>query len=365
MTNLRESETAVKKAQDVVPLPKSAGGPTAEKAQPGEPATVPVSRASAGKSAVGWALDRVKTFGGALGALIVICIYLSISQPFFLTGSNILNVLSGNATLLIVSVGMTFALLSAGYDLSVGAVVAACGLLTYAMMQAGVPAVLACILAALCGAVYGAVVNGILIGKFRLNFFVVTLGTMSAVYGIVSVATNGQTKPLPSSGLMSAIGSGKVGPVPITVIISFLVLIMAWIVLKKTRFGRAVYAVGGNREAARLAGINVTAVLISVYSIVGLCAGIAGVVEAARLTSASPTAGSTFDLTAGATVLLGGTSFFGGIGGPTGTLIGVLLLGVIQNGLGLLGVSAFWSGVVEGIVLVAAVVLDGVTRKRR
>lgn len=358
------SEDSSVKVKDPMDEGRDVGLATADPTQVPAAGNRPLEAKRAPHSAVAsFVYERVRTFGGALGALLVISIYLSISQPFFLTSSNILNILSGNATLLIVSVGMTFALLSAGYDLSVGAVVAGCGLITYTLVHAGVPVVLAFIAAALSGAVYGAVVNGLLIGRFGLNFFVVTLGTMSAVYGLVDVATNGQTKSLPATGVVNELGSGKVGPIPMTVIVSFGVLIVAWVVLKRTRFGRAVYAVGGNREAARLAGINVPATLIAVYAIVGLCAGVGGVVEAARLTSASPSAGSTFDLTAGATALLGGTSFFGGIGGPAGTLVGVLLLGVIQNGLGLLGVSAFWEGVVEGAVLVAAVVLDRVGRR--
>ncbi len=309
-------------------------------------------------SAGSWVYHRTRVYAGALTALIVLCAYLTATQPFFLTKANVFNILTGNADLMLVSIGLTFVVLSAGFDLSVGAMAAAAGLAVYEALQAGLPAGLAVVVALALGAVVGGAVNGTLIGKFRLNFFVVTLGMMSLIAGAVDVITNGETETITSSSFFAGIGNSDVAGVPVPIWICLAVLIVAALVLNHTSFGRAVYAVGGNREAARLAGINVTLVLVLVYAIAGLGAALAGVVDASRLSSAAPSSGDALTLTAAAAVLLGGTSFFGGIGGVAGTLVGVLLIAVLQNGLGLMGVSAFWQGVVTGAVLIAAVALD-------
>jgi len=305
-----------------------------------------------------WVYRRTRVYAGALTALIVLCVYLTITQSFFLTRANIFNILTGNADLMLVSIGLTFVVLSAGFDLSVGAMAAASGLAVYEALNAGLPAGAAVAVALALGAVVGGGVNGVLIGKFKLNFFVVTLGMMSLVAGAVDVITNGETETITSSTFFAGIGNSDVLGVPIPIWICLAALVLAVLVLNHTSFGRAVYAVGGNAEAARLAGINVTLVMILVYAIAGLGAAFAGVVDASRLSSAAPSSGDTLTLTAAAAVLLGGTSFFGGIGGVAGTLVGVLLISVLQNGLGLMGVSAFWQGVVTGAVLIAAVALD-------
>jgi ribose transport system permease protein len=308
----------------------------------------------------------IKVFAGALIALLIICVYLTLTQPFFLTNGNILNVLAGNSSLILVSLGMTFVLLTAGFDLSVGAVLAVSGYVAYLSIEHGQSPIMAVTFALISGLVLGGVINGLLIGWARLNFLVVTLGTTSLFGGALNVITNGQTHTIkePVGSLTYFIGNGEVIGIPFPVVLSAIAVMIAGYVLRFTSYGRAVYAVGGNREAARLAGINATAVLVSVYAIAGLFAAMAGVVEASRLSAASPTAGATMALTAGAAVLLGGTSFFGGIGGVTGTVVGVLLIAVLQNGLGLIGVSAFWQGVVTGAVLIAAVGLDRLQSRR-
>ena len=312
----------------------------------------------------GWIYARVRVYAGALSALVILGAYLTATQPFFLTRANIYNILSGNADLMLISIGLTFVVLSAGFDLSVGAMAAAAGLAVYEVFQAGLPSGIAVFVALSLGALVGGGVNGVLIGKFKLSFFVVTLGMMSLVSGAVDVITNGETETIGNTGFFYSIGNGSVLGVPAPIWISLAALVIAALVLNHTAFGRAVYAVGGNPEAARLAGIDVTLVLILVYAIAGLGAALAGVVDASRLASAAPSSGSSLTLTAAAAVLLGGTSFFGGIGGVAGTLVGVLLISVLQNGLGLMGVSAFWQGVVTGSVLIAAVALDRLqTRK--
>jgi ribose transport system permease protein len=310
-----------------------------------------------------WLYDRVRVYLGALVALLVLCVYLTATQPFFLTRANLYNVLSGNSDLMLISITLTFVVLSAGFDLSVGAMASASGLAVYGGLKIGAAPVLAVLMALVLGAVVGGGVNGVLIGRFKLNFFVVTLGMLSLVGGLVNVITNGETEIISNGGFFYGIGNNSFLGAPIPIWICLVVLLVGSAVLNHTPFGRAVYAVGGNTEAARLAGINVTLVFVLVYAVAGFGAALAGVVDASRLASAAPTTGSTLTLTAAAAVLLGGTSFFGGIGGVGGTLVGVLLISVLQNGLGLMGVSDFWQGVVTGAVLIAAVALDRLQRR--
>lgn len=313
-----------------------------------------------GPGVAGTLLHRFRGFGGALAALLVMVVYLSVTQEFFATKANILNVLSGNSAMMITAIGLTFIVLSAGFDLSVGAIYAAAGYVAFRSLDAGLPPIVALLLGGAMGMFLGGVVNGVLIGRLRLNFFVVTLGTSSLFTGALNVVTNGKTSSINESetSLFYRLGNGSVLTIPVPVILSLVVLVISLYVLRLTSFGRAIYAVGGNPEAARLAGINVSWVYVCVYGIGGLLAATAGMVDASRLASASPTAGATLALTAGSAVLLGGTSFYGGVGGVGGTVIGVLLIAVLQNGLGLMGVSAFWQGVVTGIVLIVAVLLD-------
>lgn len=310
-------------------------------------------------TAARWIYRHVGVYAGALSALIVLFVFLAVTQPFFLTKANIYNVLAGNSDLMIISLALTFVVLSAGFDLSVGAMASASGLVVYECFNAGLPSGVAILLAILFGVVVGGVVTGVLIGRFKLNFFVVTLGMASLIGGVVNVVTNGNTETIDQGGFFFGIGNNDFLGMPIPIWISLAVLVVAALVLNHTPFGRAVYAAGGNAEASRLAGINVPLLLVTVYAISGAGAALAGVVDASRLSSAAPaTSGSDLTLTAAAAVLLGGTSFFGGIGGVAGTVIGVLLISFLQNGLGLMGVSSFWQGIVTGAVLIAAVALD-------
>lgn len=308
---------------------------------------------------------KVRRFEGALIALIIMCIYLSLTQPFFLTKANIFNILSGNADLLLISIGLTFVILSSGFDLSVGPMIGASGLVIYELSSHGLSINLSILVSVVAALAFGGLVNGVLIGVFKLNFFVVTLGTMSLLTGLVAVVTTGQTKLITATGFFSRIGNGYLLGVPNPIWVCVVTIAAAAFVLWLTPFGRAVYAVGGNREAARLAGINVTLVLILVYAIAGLCAGLAGLVDASRLAALSPDEGTNLALVGGAAVLLGGTSFFGGIGGIAGTIVGVILIGVLQNGLGLIGVSSYWQSVVTGGVLIAAVAIDRARNRGR
>lgn len=307
--------------------------------------------------------DAVRPTAGALLVLAVLVIVLGSLESTFLTWGNIKNVLVTNASLLIVSVGMTFVMITAGFDLSVGALMAGAQELLYLMLAHGVPAPLALLSVLVAGFVVGALVNGTLIGVFGLNFFVVTLGSMTLIYGIVDVVSNGATSVI-SAPLVYNVGNASWLGIPMPIIIMAVAFAAGWLVLRFTAFGRVLYGVGGNREAARISGIRVEWVTVLVYGVSGLMAAIAGVMEAGRLSAASPTIGTQIALISGAAVLLGGTSLFGGVGGMFGTLVGVLVIGVLGDGVDLLQVSNFWQGVVTGAVLLGAIMLARAQRLR-
>ena len=312
---------------------------------------------------IGW-LKRGRRYVGPGGALIGIVVVFASLHPFFIHGQNITNILTSNSDLMLVAAGMTFAMIGGGFDLSVGSVMEATGVLLAGLLAIGVPQVLAIIIAILCAGLFGAFVNGFLIGYARLNFLVVTLGTMTAVEGLVYVVTNGNTLSLSKWHTIAAIGNAKALGIGIPIWFMIGAVVVAGVCLRFTRVGRAIYAVGGNREAARIAGIRVGLITMLTYGAAGLFAGMAGIVDAGRLAAASPTVGATINLIAGAAVLLGGTSFSGGEGGIFGTILGVLLIGALENGLGVVGVSDFWSNVVTGIVLIVAVGLDQFQKAR-
>ena len=321
--------------------------------------TVPAVR----RDLVGW-LKRGRRYVGPGGALVGIIVVFATLHPFFIHGQNITNILTSNSDLMLVAAGMTFAMIGGGFDLSVGSVMEATGVLLAGLLAIGVPQLLAIVIAILCAGLFGALVNGFLIGYARLNFLVVTLGTMTAVEGLVYVVTNGNTLSLSKYHMVASIGSAKALGIGVPIWFMIGAVVVAGVCLRFTRVGRAIYAVGGNREAARIAGIRVGLITMLTYGAAGLFAGMAGIVDAGRLAAASPTVGATINLIAGAAVLLGGTSFSGGEGGIFGTILGVLLIGALENGLGVVGVSDFWSNVVTGIVLVVAVGLDQFQKSR-
>jgi len=307
-------------------------------------------------------LERARTaapnYVGVGGVLFVLCVVLSLTQPQFLTWTNFVNIFETNADLLIVAVGMTFVLLVGGFDLSLGGLMALVGIILWQLLKLGIPPVPAIVLVIVGAAVVGTILNGVLVGKVRMSFLVVTLGTGSIFRGLAQVISGGQSQSMYQYELLLEIGSGEWFGLPIPVVVAFAVLLIGIVVLRYSGYGRMVYATGGNREAARLAGINVTMVSVSVFGIAAFLAGVASVIDVGRLTSASPTAAAGIELTAGAAVLLGGTTFIGGRGSLLGTLLGVLFLGVLANGLTLAGISPFWQPVVLGVVLIAALLVD-------
>lgn len=304
------------------------------------------------------ALRGCRDYMGALAAFVVIVVILSVTQDGFLSVANLQNVLQSNAPLFLVSIGMTFVVISGGFDLSVGAMMAVSEeVLMVLINDVHMNPLLAIIITVLICGIGGALTNGVAIGVLKLNFFVTTLGAMILLQGIVLVASQGNTTSIKSAWLQK-LGNNNVGDIPVPVLICAGLLVVAWFVLRLTAYGRSVYAVGGNPEAARLSGIAVPAMLLSLYAISGMCGALAGVVDAARLDAATPTAGSNIALTSAAAVLLGGASLAGGVGKLAGTTIGVLVLALLGNGVDLFGISAYWQDVVTGAVLLIAILLD-------
>jgi ribose transport system permease protein/putative xylitol transport system permease protein len=298
-----------------------------------------------------------RRFEAILMTLVLLVIAFSVTEPTFLTIDNLRSELSTSAILWIVAMGMTLVVLTAGIDLSVGSVLALTGVILAQLINAGVPTVLAIVISLAAGAAIGGGINGLLIGRLGLSFFVVTLGTMEAILGAVNVWTKAGTVYV-SSNLINNIGIGHILGIPVPVWFMIVLGIAAFGLLRFTYFGRDVYALGGNLQASRLSGLATKRTLIAVYAISGLCAAIAGVVQVGELGAASPSVGTNLALQAAAAVLLGGTSFTGGVGGVAGTAVGVLFLATLQNGLGIAGVSTYWQDVITGAVLVAAVLMD-------
>ena len=304
-------------------------------------------------------------YAGVLVALVLLCVYLSITQDVFLTWGNITNIAKSNSVVFVLAIGATFVVISAGIDLSTASTTAAAGMVLGLAMEAGwsiVPVLAATVLFG----VFLGLVNGILITKLRISFLVVTLGTLSIYQSFALIVNDGQTISVfgePGFSVLSDFVNDQIGPFPILLIFDLVVLLVAGGVLRYTGFGRALFAVGSNPEAARLNGIDVGRIILITYGIGGLAAGLASIVQVGRLTGASAQADPSLLLTVVAAVLIGGTAYTGGEGGVLGTLIGVLFLGVVQNGLTLSGVSSFWHGTVSGVILIAAVGL-GVRRDR-
>ncbi len=293
--------------------------------------------------------------------LLLMCVVLSFLTPNFLEVNNLLNVLKQISIIAILAAGMTFVILTGGIDLSVGSTVALSGVISVMLSQQGVNAIAAMAAGVTAGMIAG-YINGYLTAKTKLPAFIVTLGSFTYIRGIAYVLSAGYPIVL-TDPLFKFFGSGTVLAIPTPVFIMVLVYAIAFFVLKYTMFGRHVYAIGGNEEAASLTGIKVAANLIKVYMISGLLSGLAGVVLAGRLYSGQPTAGVGFELDAIAAVILGGTSFTGGVGTIQGTIIGALIMGVLSNGLTLLDVSYYWQLVIKGGVIILAVLLDRLRTK--
>jgi ribose transport system permease protein len=305
---------------------------------------------------------RARRFGTLIGLLVLGAVLWALT-PHFLTVSNLLNVAEQTSINAIVAVGMTFVILSGGIDLSVGSIVAIAGVVLGLSLHAPYPLAVAILIALAVGAGCG-LLNGLLIDRGGLPPFIVTLGMMSMARGAALVITEGR----PISGFEPAfrsLATARIGFIPAPVIIMAVVYLVAHLTLTRTTFGRYVYAIGGNEEAARLSGVRIHLHKTAIYAVSGLTSAVAAIILSARLDSAQPIAGMMYELDAIAATVIGGTSLMGGEGSLGGTLVGALIMGVLRNGLNLLGVSSFLQQIVIGGVIVGAVLVDTVLKRHR
>ena len=310
--------------------------------------------------------------------LIVLMAGFAIGEPRFLSPFNLFNVMRQVSTVGLLAIGMTFVILTAGIDLSIGSLLAFAGLAAAAIDKGGLTNRFAAVgageslgygwglalLVAIAIGMAGGFLQGVAITRLKVPAFVVTLGGMSVFRGAALLMAGGG----PISGFSDNFkwwGQGKLGPVPIPVIVFIAFAVLAHIVLRYTRYGRQVYAVGDNMEAARLSGLNTRGIICSVYVIIGFFAGVGAFVLSGRLDSAEAVAGTGYELTVIASVVIGGTSLFGGVGTIFGTVIGTILIGVLLNGLVLMGVSPYVQQIIIGVIIVLAVAFDTFAKSRR
>ena len=294
---------------------------------------------------------------GVLCALVIMVALLGIFADSFFTSSNFLTILRTISTNGIIAVGMTFVILTGGIDLSVGSVLALSGAFAAYTFNATDSSVAAAMVCLICGLVFG-LFNGVLISFFHVPAFIQTLVTMTAARGIVYIFCDGT--PINGVGdFIGTIGRGRLGPVPVPVILTVIVFLIGWFLLNKTTLGRYVYAIGGNEECTKLSGVSVRKYKMMPYVISGLTTAIAALILCGRLNSAQPSMGDKFEMDAIAAVVVGGTSLAGGSGTMVGTLIGALIIGVLMNGMNMLGVDSYAQYVVKGAVILLAVLLEG------
>ncbi|MGX5790422.1 ABC transporter permease [Staphylococcus equorum] len=299
-------------------------------------------------------LEKIIPFIG----LILLVIIISALNSAFLEPSNLFNLLRQVSINGLIAFGMTFVILTGGIDLSVGSTLALSSAMVAILMVSGVDSIIALLLGCIFGAVLGAV-NGLLITLGKMAPFIATLATMTLFRGLTLVITDGNPiTNLNGSYAFQLFGRGYFLGIPVPAVTMFVTFIILYILLHKTVFGRQTYAMGGNEKAAFISGIKVNKLKIMIYSLAGLMSAMAGAILTSRLNSAQPTAGMSYELDAIAAVVLGGTSLTGGKGRILGTLIGVLIIGVLNNGLNLLGVSSFYQQVVKGVVIIIAVLID-------
>lgn len=296
---------------------------------------------------------------------IVMFIFMSVASDFFLSKTNLLNMMRQLSINGILAIGMTFVLITGGIDLSVGAVLEFSAIVGCSFIVEGspYPIVVGIAIAIAIGLVFG-LVNGLVVAKGNVPAFIVTLGTSLIAAGAALLFNNGA----PISGLKEAynkIGAGKVFGIPMPIIVFVVVLLIAGFILKRTRFGRHTYAVGGNKLAAKACGVNVDRATVMVYVISGLCAAIAGIVLSARVRTSTPIAGTGYELDAIAAAALGGTSLAGGIGTMWGTFVGVLIIGLLNNGMDLLNIQSYYQNILQGIIIILAVFIDVYSNKNK
>ncbi len=294
---------------------------------------------------------------GLVVALALLMAALAVARPNFLTVANLVNLVRQISINGILAVGVTYVLLTGGVDLSLGSLVALTGVVAAHLAHPGEYPVIVPVLAGIAaGALCGAA-NGLVVTRGRVAPFIVTLGMMTSARGLALLLSGGRPVSNLSSGF-AQIGGGSIVGVPVPIVIFCLAALLSHVFLRNMRLGRYIYAVGGNENAARASGVKVGRVKMAAYTVSGLFAGLAGVVLASRITTGQPNAGIGYELDAIAAVVIGGTSLNGGVGGVAGTVLGALLIGVINNGLDLMNVSSYYQQIVKGLIIVGAVWLD-------
>ncbi|WP_434794763.1 Ribose import permease protein RbsC [Terrisporobacter petrolearius] len=299
---------------------------------------------------------------GVLIGFVVLCIAISMATPAFLSKQNVLNLLRQSSIIGIISAGMTFVIISGNFDISVGAVAALSGVIVMRLATTGTNLFLAIIAAIVVCAIIG-LVNGIMVAKVNVPSLIATMAMVTIVRGILLMITGGYpiTQTIP---MLDSLGNGYFLGIPMPVIVFILVVIVSYIILTQTKFGRHVYSIGGNQDASKLNGINVDSQKIKVFIINAVLAAIAGLVLTGRLGTASPVAGDSYDMDAIASVVIGGTSVSGGSGSVLKTIIGVLLMSVINNSFNLLGIDIFFQYIFKGLIILVAVGFDSYSKKK-
>lgn len=295
--------------------------------------------------------------------LLILIVAFSLLSNAFLSISNLFNILRQVSVTGIASVGMTFVILSAGIDLSVGSVIGVTGVITAQMMLWGIPPILAAVIGVLSAACFG-LLNGFIITKFKINPMIESLGMMTTLRGVAYLLTGG----LPVYGFpesFTILGQGNIGVIPICVLVLILAFAIGYCILNKSILGRYIYGIGGNEEATRLSGINVTRVKYIIYALSGLFSGLAGLLLLSRTNSAQPIAGSGYEMNIITAVVLGGVSITGGEGKIVRVIAGVLIMGILSNGMILLNVGDYVQQVVQGLVLITAVSFDVYNQSRK
>jgi ribose transport system permease protein len=318
-------------------------------------------------------IRKILLKGGPIVALFLLIIYLSFATPYFFTVGNFLNIIRQSSINAILAVGQTMVIISAGIDLSVGAVLAlSASMSAVAVSYWGLNLSVGILLGLGTGALIG-FITGVIITKGRIPDFIATLAMMTTARGLALILTQGLPVPSHFTALKLVgylpqgliwLGSGDIMGIPVPALVIVVITILGWLILTSTTLGRAIYAVGGNREAARISGISFVRTKIIVYTIMGLLTGVAGIVLTGRLNSANALMADGAELQSIAAVVIGGTNLFGGEGGVIGTVIGAFIMGVLGNGLNLLNVSAFWQRVILGLIIVGVVVFDQWRRRR-
>lgn len=294
--------------------------------------------------------------GGILIGLAIMCVVISIASPIFLTQRNILNVLRQISSNFFLATSMTLVIIAGGIDLSVGSVIAVIGVVGGNLAQSSMPIALVVILTLLVGIGFGTV-SGIIISHTTLPPFIVTLAMMNILRGIAYTVTQGTTVRITDTAYIT-LGTGYIFGIPLPVIYMIAIFIAAYVILNKTALGRHIYAIGGNRRAAEYSGIKVKRVQMFVFVFSGLMASMAGLVLSARSYSGNPIAGSGAEMDAIAACVLGGVSMSGGVGSIGGAFLGTLIIGILNNGLNLIGVDSFWQTTLKGVIILAAVYID-------